>query len=389
MFFEKRSVPIRGSGYLGGSTSGNWLINSGSHVSAGIAMRNSDIRTAVTVLASDVARVTFSTSNKSMNKLLDSPSRMTGRYLFMQSMIAQLLLDGNAYAIRREDDKHHEFWEYVRPSNATVYLADDGQSLTYDFNFDSKDESDLRGVESENVIHFRLLGIDGGLTGRSPLEALGAELSLQKSSRNLALNLFGKTVNPTSILTANGKLNKKQKDEVRDAFEDANSGENAGRALVLDSNFTFEQLEIKSDVAKILDSTDWTREQIAKVFMIPVDSLGSESEHSNAEQIRGLYNTALGRYIAAITDELTLKLGFKVVPNVREAIDLDGSQIEQRTVSLLGGNAISKDVALEILKQSHSDLVTEDILNTVQANGGSVKGGEDDSRGEGNTNAIE
>lgn len=389
MFFEKRAVPIRGSGgsYTRGGSS--WLISDSGHIPATTALRNSDIRTAVTILASDIARVTFSTNNKRLNGILSSPSRMTGRYAFMQSMMAQLLLDGNSYALRRADDSNKEYWEYVKPSNVTVKLADDGQTLTYDFRFDSVDEQDENDVDASDVIHFRLLGVDGGLVGRSPLESLQTELSLQRSSRNLALSIFGKAVNPTALLGFAARMSPEEKDKARDAFEKANSGDNAGRTLILDQNSTFSQLEVKSDVAKLLESTDWTREQIAKVFMIPSDSLGSESEHSNSDQIRNLYNTALGRYIASVIDELTLKLGTTVIANVREAIDLDGSQIEARTIALVKDKVISSDVGVEILRQSHSDLVTTDILNTVAAQNLPLKGGDDSSGKEGSSDTTQ
>lgn len=386
MFFEKRAVPIRGSGHDRGSSS--WLISDGGHVPASVAMRNSDIRTAITILASDIARVTYTTGNERIDKVLASPSRMTGRYTFMQSMMAQLLLDGNAYALRREDKNKREFWEYVSPSHVVVNLADDGQSLSYDFNFDNVDERDEKGVDAADVIHFRLLGINGGLVGRSPLEALQSELALQKSSRHLALNIFNKSVNPTSILNYPTKLSPDQKEEARVAFEKANTGENSGRALVMDNKATFEQMEIKADVAKMLKSTDWTREQIAKVFMIPSDSLGAESQHSNIDQMQAQYNTALGRYIAAVVDELTLKLGEKVIPNVREAIDLDGAKIEARTIALVKDHVISADVGLEILKQSHSDLVTPELINLAEVEQLAPKGG-DDNNAEGSTDTIE
>ncbi|MFL1695442.1 phage portal protein [Weissella kandleri] len=378
MFFEQRSIPIRGSGYARGSHS--WLISDSGHVPATVAMRNSDIRTAITILASDIARVTYSTGNKKLDKLLAAPSKMTGRYAFMQSMMAQMLLDGNAYALRREDKAGHEYWEYVSPSHVVVNLADDGQSLSYDFSFDSVDERDEKDVEASDVIHFRLLGIDGGLMGRSPLESLQTELSLQKSSRNLALNIFKRAVNPTSVLKYAAKMSPAAKNEAREAFEEANSGDNSGRALIMDNNSTFEQLEVKSDVAKLLQSTDWTREQIAKVFMIPSDSLGSESQHSNIDQMQAQYNTALGRYIAAVVDELSLKLGQPIITNVREAIDLDGSKIEARTIALVKDKVISSDVGLEILKRSHSDLVTPEIITAVEINSLTSKGGDDDGK---------
>lgn len=387
MFFETRARPRKIKRYA--PISASTILSSPQYVSADSAMRNSDIRTALTIISSDVARVTFHSPDANINKLLNAPSRMTGRFSFFQSMVAQMLIDGNAYALRRKDAQS-EFWEFVKPSGVSPKLADDGQSLIYEFRFGHPEEQDLtdeHAVSASDVIHFRLMGVNGGLLGRSPLEALQSELSLQSTSTKLALSVFSRAITPTILLKAHAKLKDESKQQAKKEFIAANTGEHAGEPLIMDENFDFQQLEVKSDVATLLDSTNWTRQQIAKVFMIPVDSMGSESQHSNIDQIRGQYNTALGRYIAPIVDELALKLGVKITPNVREAIDLDGSQIEARTAELVKNQVISPDVGLEILRQSHSDLVTDEVLNAVTLQ--RLKGGDSTDDGNGSTDSTE
>lgn len=375
MFFETRARPRNKTRYI--PVASTTVLNPPRYVSSEAAMRNSDIRTAITIISSDIARVKFRTPNKKINNLLNAPSRMTGRFSFMQSMIAEMLLSGNAYALRRTDG-NKEFWEFAPPSRVNVLEADDGQSLVYEFRFLAPDEHDLIGkeaVQAKDVIHFRWLGTNGGLTGRSPLESLAKEINLQDQSRSLALSVFNKAITPTSFLKVPGKYKKEEKDKIRDAFVEQNTGDNAGKPLVLDSNVEeYKQLEVKADVAKLLESTDWTREQIAKVFMIPIDTLGSESQHSNAEQIRSQYNTTLGRYIAPLVDELELKLEVDVTPDVREAIDLDGSQIESRVKDMVSGGVISSPLGIEILLNSHSDLVDTEILTKVIGRGETVNG---------------
>lgn len=365
MFFEKRSQSIRGSGYSRSSTSSHMVLGGG-YINANRALRNSDVWTAVNIISSDIARVKFHSDKKSLDKLLQRPSRLANRFNFWQAMIAQMLLDGNAYALRRVD-KTGEFLEFIQPSHIMQYLSDDGQTITYDINFDGTDEPDLKDVPADDVVHLKLLSTNGGMSGKSPLTALIAEIQLQEQNNALANAVFTKSAKPSEMLKlkTGQKLNKAGREAVRTAFEEANTGANAGRIMVMDGTFEYSQLEVKSDLAKLLTATDWTRAQIAKAFLLPSDMLGSESEHSNADQIRAMYNNTIGRYLAPVLEELSMKYDNQIIADIREATDLDGAMIEKRTADLVKGGTISPMLALEILKESHSDLVTPELIDAI------------------------
>lgn len=365
MFFEKRSVPIRGSG-SGVSVVDGGFAYFGDYVNAEQAIRNSDVWTAVNILASDIARVKFKAKDETVNNLLANPSRLTNRFNFWQSMVASMLLSGNAYALRRVK-QGQEFLEFVQPDHVTVWLSDDGQTLTYDFRFDAVDEPDEKNVQSSDVVHLRMLTLNGGMVGRSPLVALNNELTLQETARKLTLTSLRKAIMPSAVLKAKKPLMPEARENARAEFEKANSGDNAGRVIVMDTLFDFTQSQVSADVAKLLNSTDWTRNQIAKAFMMPTDMLGGESEHSNAEQITATYNTTLGRYLQPIVDELQMTFGVEVDADVRTAIDLDGSQVEARTRELFSAGILSQQQAVKVLSDSTSDIVTDDIAKMTTA----------------------
>lgn len=86
------------------------------------------------------------------------------------------------------------------------------------------------------------------------------------------------------------------------------------------------------------------------------------SEHSNADQVRADYNQTFARYLAPVVEELEQKLGVNVVPDVRRATDLDGSQIEQRVGFLVDKDILSPEMAQQALLKSQSDLITDDIV---------------------------
>lgn len=365
MFFEKRSQSIRGSGSLFSIANGQ-MLSGDAYISAERALKNSDVWTAVNLISSDIARVKFHSDKKSVDKILQKPSRLANRFNFFQSMVAQMLLDGNAYAVRR-NGTNGEYLEFVPPSHINEYLSDDGQTITYDIIFNGTQEGDLKNVPSDDVIHLKLLSTNGGMSGKSPLTALINELVLQEGNNKLTNAVFSKSANPSATLKLNtgNKLNRDARENIRKEFEEANTGANAGRVMIMDGTFDYSQLEVKSDIAKLLTTTDWTSAQIAKAFMLPSDMLGSESEHSNADQIRATYNNTIGRYLAPTLEELSMKYGVQIIADIREATDLDGMQLEKRTTDLIKGSAISPELGLEILKESHSDLVTAELIKAV------------------------
>jgi HK97 family phage portal protein len=366
MFGEKRSVPIKsgGSDYHLTVGSSGWLSLSNDYLPAEKALRNSDIWTAVITIASDIARTSFHSSKRAEEKTLSNPATLTNRFNFYQSMAMQMLLDGNAYAIRRVgDERAGEWWEFVPPSGVTVWLSDNGQSLSYDFNFLNPSEKRIEKISASDVIHWRWASENGGIVGQSPLVSLINEYNLQQSANNLAMSTMKRAITPTSILKSTAaKLGKKEREEVRSVFEEANTGNNSGRVLVLDPLFDYNQVEVKADIAKILDSVDYTRSQIAKAFMIPMALLGDEAEHSNPDQIKKQYDQAFDRYLQAVVGELSAKLSGNISTDIHLINDFDSSGLEGRVIALAGSGIINTTQAMSILKKSSSDIVTSDML---------------------------
>jgi HK97 family phage portal protein len=268
--------------------------------------------------------------------------------------MANLLLRGNSYCpIYRLPNGTVTKIEFVSNGQVNVLLSDDSQTVSYQFNFNDDRPSII--MNASDVLHFRLLSIDGGILGKTPLISLIPELDLQDRVNSLALNSLDKAINPAGILNIKeGQLDSKAKEAIRTAFEAANTGANSGRVMVLDQMMTYQGQEINADVLKaLITQIDWSRQQISKAFGIPTDMLGSESEHSNIDQIRSLYATCLNRYTYALTSEITSKL--LTDPNeytkldIAEVIDPDNSQAVQNLNALVGSTILDPASAKSIL----------------------------------------
>src|SRR5699024_2584964 len=224
--------------------------------------------------------------------------------------------------------------EYLRPSQVSVWDVLNGSNeMLYSATFDDPNVGYKESIPATDMIHLKIMSTDGGKTGNTPLLSLSSELRIQDSSTKLTIAALANSILPQGILKitkGGGLLNADQKRQERINFVKANQGDALGGPIVLDELREYEPLEIKNDVSKLLNSTDWTSEQISKVFLVPSDMLGSESQHSNIEQIGSQYNATIGRYIRPVVSELqnTFKTDFHF--DIKEVIDLDDRQIETR-----------------------------------------------------------
>lgn len=280
-----------------------------SYISGASALKNSDIFSVINRIASDIASANFKTENTYISERLNQPSKLIGRFSFWQGVIVQLLLSGNAYVPLDLD-----YLEQMPPSSIiSIDIAGSDQGAIYELA--KYNNHPTRMLSQDQILHFRLMpdATYQYLVGMSPLESLTKELTIATANTDQSLNLIKNRINPTSVLQiSNALLEQGDADAARDAFEKANNGNNSGRLMVLDSNSTFSQFEMKTDVFKALNTNaEYSASQISKAFGVPVDMLGggnrTESQHSNSQQIKNLYYENLISYVAPMIDEIALK----------------------------------------------------------------------------------
>lgn len=294
------------------------------YISAKEALKNSDIYSAIFQISGDLASSQIISDMTRYQGIIDNPSVTSNKHAFWQAVFAQLLLGGEAFIYRWRNINgidHH--WEYLRPSQVSAYLLDDGSGLIYNITFDEPKIGVKMNVPQNDVLHFRLLSKNGGMTGISPLSALSNELNIKNDSNKLTRAALSQSIMAPGILkiTKEGKVNWKIKAMRAKEFMRQTQVANNG-PVVIDDLEEYSPLEIKSDIAKLLAQADWTGNQIAKVYGIPNSYLnGQGDQQSSLDQIKGMYANALSRYMESIVSELNNKLSTTIHYNIRPAID--------------------------------------------------------------------
>ena len=277
------------------------------------AINNSDVFSAIRILASDVASSpiqllrgdTVAVRDKYYNLLNNRPNDVTDGFHLKFALMANLLLNGNSYA-EIDDPNDPKEIKFVKNSSMTVKQDEDSGALIYEIS-DSKNHT--RRIKPDHILHFKYFSQDG-VTGVSPLMSLRDELNIQKSGNKMLAGFYKNGISSNGILTVEkSDLDAKAKNHIRDEFEKANAGaQNSSKTIIMDSSMTYTPLEINSDVLKLVNSNDWSSKQIAKVFGLSTYQLGVEENHSSVSQTNLNYiNGTLSHYFNVFTSELNFK----------------------------------------------------------------------------------
>ena len=101
------------------------------YVDARTALKNSDIYSIVFQLSSDLANGKLIADGPRAQGILNNPTQTSNAHAFWQSMFAQLLLGGEAFAYRWRNQNGTEMtWEYLRPSQVTPFLCAPGMGIS-------------------------------------------------------------------------------------------------------------------------------------------------------------------------------------------------------------------------------------------------------------------
>lgn len=323
-------------------------------VSAEAALQNSDIYATVMQLANDLAGINYKTSKTQLQAFVKNPSATANGHSFWTSVFAQLLLGGEAFIYRWRNVNGVDLrWEYLRPSQVQPYLLEDGSGLIYTANFDEPTIGTVEAIPATDMLHFRLVSQNGGMTAISPLSALSNELAIKDANNRLTLTALGQSVQAPGLLKVKngGLLNAKEKSARSRQFMAQQQASDSG-PIVLDDLEDYTPLEIKSNVATLLSQTDWTSKQIAKVFGIPDSFLnGQGDQQSSLDQITGMYVKALNRYALAIVSELNTKLTGSFEPDLWPVVDPLGSTIAS-SATAMAGKVINQKQAVWWLQDS-------------------------------------
>lgn len=362
--------------------------NKSEYVDARTALQNSDIYSLIYQLSADMADAKFVADSSRTQGILDQPTLTANVHAFWQSIFAQLLLGGEAFAYRwRNANGTDTQWEYLRPSQVTTFLLEDGSGLVYNVTFDEPSIGLVQAIPQSDMIHFRLLSRNGGKTGMSPLTSLADELAIHDTSNRLTLHALKQSIIAPGILsvTKSGLLSSKDKAKLSNRF--AEQMQNSNGPIVLDDLESYTSLEVQGNVAQLLNQTNWTGAQIAKVYGVS-DSVinGQGDQQSSIDMMNANYLQSLSRFAKSVTGELNNKLPGNIQMDLHSVIDPTGDSYVKTVSDLQQKGTLSANQATYLLQQAgylpddlpEADKPVTQVQSVQMVTNNAEKGGDED-----------
>lgn len=281
------------------------------------ALKNSDILTSISYVAGHIARFPIIVTNDKTGEIVDledvtylinkAPSKALDAYhwKFMMVVSAFLANDGISRLIRDPMTGHPAMIQYYPRSQVNIDDTDSAH-IKYDIYDDNTGKHLIE--DPENIIHFKFFTVDG-VHGRSPLNSLKAEVGLQDSGIQTLTKFFKSGLKGGVLKTNNGKLSKESRKKVREDFEYAQEGANAGSPIIIDSTMDYKPLEVDTSILSLIQSNSFTTAQVAKVMHVPSYILGVNSPNQSVKQLNDDFiKSDLPFYTQPIIGELQAKM---------------------------------------------------------------------------------
>lgn len=281
------------------------------------SLKNSDVFTAISIVATDVARFPIRIVDKrtgldandvNLDNVLNS---VTDKNMSANSwkfaMIVNAITTGSSYARIVRDPLSNEVSQiqFYAPSQTYIDSTDFKNPV---YNFVPQNSSDSISAKAEDVIHLRLFSSDI-LTGRSPLASLVNEIKLQNSGLKTLANMFASGGFKNSILKVTGAISDEGKENIKNQFVKVRNNTKAGEPIVIDKTMDYQPLEMDSELLQLINSNNYSTAQIAKALRVPAYRLAQNSPNQSIKQLSEDYlKNDLPFYFKPFEAELEMKL---------------------------------------------------------------------------------
>lgn len=242
--------------------------------------------------------------NHPLNIVLAGDEIMT-RYNFIKTLVQNVMLKGNGFAfIDRASDGTVIGLYYLRNDTVSIKYDEKRRNVYYTCTlFPNK------MIEVKNMIHLKKHTIDG-VNGLSILNYAARTIDIASNTENSAQSFFENGCNLSGILTVQGQLTDKQREQIRTSWNQAYTNGGSGLAI-LQGNMQYNSVQQNAADSQLLESRQFNVQDIARFFGISPVLLGDLS-HSSYNTIEATQNQfllhTLQPYIVMIEEEFSRKL---------------------------------------------------------------------------------
>lgn len=237
------------------------------------------------------------TSNPAFSPVLRKPNNFQTRIKFIEYWIACKLLHGNAYALKRRDNRGIVIALYLLdPCRVTPYVSADGsvfyrlkldnlsgdlfEQLREDFGFLMPQDANNTQwtdvlVPATEIIHDPMVTLFHPLCGVSPIYACGVAAMNGANIQRSQSKFFANQAQPGGILTAPGAISDATAARLKAYWEENFTGDNAGKVAVVGDNLQYTRLTANAVDSQVVEQMKMSAEQVCACFHVPPFMIGA------------------------------------------------------------------------------------------------------------------
>lgn len=255
------------------------------------------------------------------------PSPPISRYMFMKTLTAKMLLEGNGYAIIRRDPRGDPTRLDLVTGFVTMYLRAD-KSVFYKVKDAQTQEEEF--VEAYNMIHIMNFSYNGYF-GVSTLTHATNTMDLASSAEASAKGFFSSGANMSGILMAEGKLKEDQATAIKAAWAEAFNVTDGtpGGIAVMEAGLKFEPVTVNPKDAQMLETRQFNVQEICRFFGVPpvkvFESVNQPYSNVEAYQL-GFITDTISPLDAKFENEFNRKI-FRPSQRSRTRLDLNINEL--------------------------------------------------------------
>lgn len=209
--------------------------------------------------------------------LLRAPAEGTTQANLVSTVMAHLLLHGNAYVGKYRDELGRvEQLLPLAPDRVQVERRRGRIVFTVTSEAGRTSEHGL-----DDVIHVKALSTDG-LVGLSPIRQMRAALNLNSAVRGASLALFANGARPSGILKLSPAAggSREQLQNLKQDWMARHSGDRQGGIAVMTGDVEFTAVSMPADDAEFVAARKLSATEVARAFRIPPWMIGAEGGDS-------------------------------------------------------------------------------------------------------------
>ena len=295
--------------------------SSAKQINPAVALACSSILSCVRVISETVASFNIEVYQKKdkskviapghpLYRLLSvSPCPYVTAFSWIETIVAWVCIWGNAYCEIVRSRGVVIRLVPLHPSRMHVEETDQGV-IRYSYDNPITGESDY--YTPDQVLHFKWLSNDGGLTGMVPIELAADAIELARACDLRALATAKNGASPSIVLETDNSVPEPVQEKLRDQWKQIYGGAmNAGKTAILPNGLKAHELGRSNRDNELSAQADKSLRDIARIYRVPPNMLGlSGGAPQRNPEIAGieLLRSCAGPWILRLEKEMELKL---------------------------------------------------------------------------------